>query len=310
MFSASTDNHIRLLIFLVSMVSLLSGGCTALQPFPNVARGGDTIALALGSAQDMTRANTSATFTSDTDGVPIDITSNIRSIFKLYADKASKLNEYGSMTSSLVDSSKHSPWVTIAVVDLPEGLAIGTGKLHFNTTANYPDIGSHINNIDLGLEIIPGIGSSNSFDYEFGIGAEQSGDLSLLESQTRAEFGPAIPSTNCPCPDYAAIEIKANIPTSIGTLPLNFVRIIAEDLHVSTGSAKNMLYGVSADGQILTVTFISQEARLKYYEAQFSLIPHSSISFSGAPTIHSVRYFDIDGNEVAGPVSDYNVILK
>ncbi len=311
MFSAFTENHTRFLICLaISLIILLNSGCTALQPFPNAARSGDTVALALGSALNMTRDNTSATFTSNTDGIPIDITSNIRSIFKLYADKASKIHEFGSMTASLVESSKHSPWVTVAVIDLPEDLAIGNGTIHFNTTARYPDIGSHINDIDLSLEILPGTGSSNSFEYEFGIGAQQTGDLTLLEPQTRAVFGPAFPSVDCPCPDYAAIEIKASIATSAGTIPLNFSRIVSEDMNVSTGSAKNMLYGVSADGQLLTVTFLSQEAKLKYYEAQFSVIPHSSISFNGTPTINSVKYYDSNGNEIAGPVSDYTVTIK
>ena len=42
----------------------------------------------------MKRANTSAIFTSDIDGIPVNITPNIRAIFKLYADPASKVYEF------------------------------------------------------------------------------------------------------------------------------------------------------------------------------------------------------------------------
>ena len=283
-------------------------GCTALQPFPNIVRGGDTITLAVGSPSNMTRANTSATFTSEIDGLPIDITANIRSIFKLYADPASKVYEVTAMTSSLVESSKHSPWVTVVAIDLPEGLTIGAGKIEFNTTASYPDIGSHINDLPIPVEITAGTGSPNPFTYELGIGSQTTSDLTVLESQPVAVFGPAIPSDSCPCPDYAAIEITATIPTSLGTLDPNFVKVIAEDLSVYTVSSKNLIHALN--GQDLTVIFTSNTEKLKYFEAQFSVALHSAFSFLDTPTINSIRYFDINGNEISGPVSDYTVYLK
>ena len=283
-------------------------GCTALQPFPNFARGGDTISLAVGSPSDMTRANTTATFTSDIDGIPIDITANIRSIFKLYADPASKVYEFTEVTDDLVESSKHSPWITIVAVDLPQGLTVGAGKIQFNTTATYPAIGSHINDLQIPVEIIDGTGSPNSFTYEFGVGSQTTSALTILESQPVAVFAPAIPSTACPCPDYAAIEVTATIPTSVGELDPTFIKVIAEDLTVNTKSSRNFIQG--SNGQDLTVIFTSNTEKLKYYEAQFSVALHSALSFSGTPTINSVRYFDINGNEVAGPVADYSVSLK
>jgi len=300
----------RLYLVLVLAAVAVGSGCTALQPFPNIARGGDTIALAVGSPEDMTRANTTATFTSDIDGIPIDITPNIRSIFKLYADPDSKVYDTGSNTASLVSSAGHSPWITIAVVDLPAGLTVGNGQIAFNTTATYPAIGSHINNLQLPVEIIAGIGSANTFNYEVGIGAQLTGDLTALEALPRAEYGPANPSVACPCPNYAAIEVKTNIPTSLGSLPSGFVRVVPSDLTVDTASGRSIVHGAS--GEDLTVIFFSNGGALKYYEAQFSVVLHSSpaVSFIGTPTITSVRYFDINGNEVVGPVADYAVALK
>ncbi|MDH5570652.1 MAG: hypothetical protein OEY89_02740 [Gammaproteobacteria bacterium] len=284
---------------------LIASGCTALQPFPNVARSGDTVALAIGSPDDMSRANTTATFTSDVDGVPIDITSNIRSIFKLFADPASRIYNPNNITATLVESSKHTPWITIAVIDLPLGLQVGAGNIEFNTSAVYPDIGSHINDLQLPIEIIAGTGSSNSFDYELGKGASVSGSLTQLEPQARAVFGPTIPSAACPCPTYAAIEVKVAIPTLEGTIPAE-VRVIPDDLTMLTQSSRNMLHGVSSDGQELTVSFLSPTGSLEYYEAQFSVVQ----KMTGTPTINSIKYFDLNGNEVTGPVSDYTVVLR
>lgn len=298
----------KILIITILSAMYLLHGCTALQPFPNVARGGDTIALAVGSPQNMTRTNTTATFTSNIDGIPIDITSNIRSIFKLYADPSSKVYEIGSTTTSLVTSSGHEPWITIVAIDLPAGLTEGTGIIQFNTTAIYPDIGSHINDLPLSVEIVAGTGAANSFDYEFGIGSQSTGDLLALEPQPRAVFAPSQPSTACPCPDYAAIEVKATIPTSIGTLPSAYTRVLPADLTVETGSGRSVIH--STNGQDVTVLFLSTESKLKYYEAQFSIVLHSFMSFTGAPTINSVRYFDINGNEISGPTADYTATLQ
>lgn len=290
------------------LLTVFVSGCTALQPFPNIARGGDTIALAVGSPKDMTRANTTATFISDVDASVVDITSNIRSIFKLYADQTSRVYEFGSNTGSLVNSSSHSPWITIVAVDMPQGLTVGTGVIRLNTTATYPSIGSHINDIDIAIEVIPGTGTAHSFPYEFGIGSQNNGDLAVLEPLPTASYGPSIPSSTCPCPDYAAIEIKTTIPTSLGSLYEPLLRIIPADLTVDTGSGRNVTHGTVNND--LTVIFTSQDGTLKYQEAQFDVVLHSATSFTALPTITSVRYFDINGNEVSGPVSDYNVALK
>ena len=298
----------KILTSLIVLAVYLLNGCTALQPFPNYAKGGDTISLAVGSPIDMTRANTTATFTSNVDEIPVDITANIRAIFKLYPDPTSKVYQATMYTNELVSSSNHAPWVTIVAIDLPEGLAVGSGEIQFNTTAIYPDITSHINNLQLPVEIIAGTGTPNSFVHELGIGSSTVSDLTNLESQAVAVFSPAIPSVACPCPDYAAIEIKATIPTSIGALNPYFTKIVAEDLTVSTISERNFTHGTN--GEEVTAMFISTTGKLKYFEAQFSVAVHEAFSFLGLPTINSVRYFDLDGNEISGPVADYSVSLK
>lgn len=300
-------NNSRYLFYFISLLSLLQG-CTALQSFPHAARAGDTVALAVGSPSDMTRGNTTAIIT-DVNGMETDITPAIRSFFKLFADPMSKVYSYEAPTQNLVTSSGHDPWISIVVIDLPIGLPVGLANISFNTTAIYPSVGSHINDRDLAINILPGVGIPNNFTYEFGIGSSLNGNLKLLEPQKSAVYGHAYPSTACPCPDYAAIEIRTTIPSSLGGIANDWIRVIPQDLTVLTYSGRNVSHGVTSAGDELLVTFYSTDAKLKYFEAQFSVVLVGG-SFVGTPTINSIKYFDIDGKEVLGPATDFNVTMK
>jgi len=301
--SVNNNQYLFIFIFLLSFLQ----GCTALQSFPHAARSGDTVALAVGSPLGMSRENTTAIIT-DIDGVESDITSRIRSIFKLYADPASKVYELSGNTSQLVYSAEHTPWITIVVLDLPSGLPVGDANIKFNTSAIYPGVGSHINNRELSINILPGDGVSNDFKYEFGIGASLSGNLTVLEPKSRAVYRHLSPSTMCPCPEYAAIEVRTSIPTKRFSISNGLIKVIPQDLTVFTGSGRYVTHGVTSSGELL-VTFISPDEALQYIEAQFSVILFG-LKFEGTPTINSIKYFDYDGNEVAGPASDYTVTLN
>ncbi len=299
-------HRIALLIF----AAFLGTACTAVKTFPQAARAGDTIALAVGSPDGMTRANTTAVFTSDVDGTPIDITSNIRSIFKLYADKASSIYAKFSTTENIINTSGHEPWLTVVALDLPAGLTTGPGQIQFNTTAPYPTIGSHINSFPIGLEILPGTGTPSDFMYELGVGSTFGGNLAQLEAQASATAGPQFPSPSCPCPSYGGIEIKIHMPTSSGaSLTQDWIRVLVDDLTVQTGSGRGVNYGLNG-GENLTVILTSPTGQLKYQEARLSVVLHPAVTFIGTPTVTSVRYFDINGNETTGPVADYTVSMQ
>jgi hypothetical protein len=99
------------------------------------------------------------------------------------------------------------------------------------------------------------------------------------------------------------------MPTSSGTgLTQNLLRVVADDMTVQTGSGRGVNYGLSG-GEDLTVIITSPTGKLKYYEARFSVVLPSFITFSSTPTITSVRYFDLNGNETTGPVADYAASL-
>lgn len=301
---------------IVCLVVTFGSGCTALNTFPKSARSGDTIALALGSPLDLTRTNTTVKFVYDSDGSEVDLTPNIRAIFKLYPDKESNVFDLSGNTNQLVMSSGHAPWVVIAAIDLPSDLNTSatqplTGTVQFNTTAIYPGFDVHINDTPIPLEILPGVGSPADLPYQVGTLHASQGNLTRLEPDARAVFHPTFPSTLCPCPDYAAIEIKVNLPTSVGTsLTQDFIRVVDEDLTVATRSGRSFTYGLAANGEDLTVMFISPTGKLKYYESRFAVMLYPTFNFIGTPTVTSIRYFNLNGQEVTGPSADYQVALK
>jgi hypothetical protein len=291
------------------ILSLAFSGCTALQTFPQAARAGDTVALGAGSADGMSRANTTAYFVSDSGSTQYDLTPGIRGIFRLYADKASNMYSAGSTTNYITSTSGHEPWLSVVVIDLPPGLPTGTGKVHVTTTATYPTIGSHINDLPINLEIIPGTGAPSSLSYEFGHGSGMPGDPTQLESLPLAQVMPVFPSSTS-WPAYGAVEIKMHVPTTAGTsLTPAQLRVLVDDMSVSTSSNLHAIYHDDSN-QDLTVMLLSPIGRLRYFEPRFSIVPLYD-QFVGTPTITSVRFFDINGNQVAGPtVSDFVVQLR
>ena len=301
--------------FIACILAMAVSGCISLKTFPQAARGGDTVALSVGSADGMARANTTAAFVSDSaPDAPVNLTPGIRGIFRLYADKASSIYAGGSNTRYVVSTSGHEPWVTIMVVDLPQGLPSGPGEVRVTTTATYPTIGSHINDRPISLEILPGTGVPSNLAYEFGVGSSMPGDLTQVEALPYAQVMPVFPSGTT-WPAYGAIEMKLHVPTSAGTaLDPPQLRVLVDDMSVSTSSSLNTTYRHD-DNQNLTVMLLSPTGKLRYFESRFSIIPlndeNQVISFVGTPTIISVRYFDINGNQVAGPlVSDFVVQLR
>jgi hypothetical protein len=308
-------NIIQIFFALSMGINFVLTGCTTLETFPQAARSGDTVALAVGSPDGMNRDNTTAVFVSDASPAsPVDLTSNIRGIFRLYADKLSDIYNPGTNVQEIFNTSGHEPWVTILVLDLPSGLPVGPGEVKVSTTASYPTIGSHINDFPVQLEIIPGTGAPSDFAYEFGKGGSRLGNLALLEPVPHAQIIPVFPPSGT-WPSYGAMEIKLNVPTTAGSaLESPVIRVIPDDLNSFTGSQVSMTYHHD-DNQVLTVLLVSPVGALRTQEARFSVVLMTSqympLQFSSTPAITSVRYYDIDGSETSGPdISDYLVELR
>ena len=202
-------NHKLILILTALGLVAIMSGCTSLQTFPTVARAGDTVSVAVGAPDGMTRANTTVYFEYDSDSSQVNLTPGIRSIFKLHADPVSGMHKkvVGQPSSvdipSLIQTSGHAPWVTVMVVDLPSGMTAGTGQLLVNTTgADYPTIGSHINDLQTNgkrIDLVPTCShrDSNRLDAN---------ELPGIRSEVRVEH----PSKHIFCQWGAASVVSAD----------------------------------------------------------------------------------------------------
>ncbi|RDH86147.1 MAG: hypothetical protein DIZ80_01375 [endosymbiont of Galathealinum brachiosum] len=300
-FSKQSDKNIYVIV--IVMFFMLQG-CTNLQTFPGVARAGDTITLAVGSADGMTKsaANTTAVYVPNV-GTEQPLT--IRSVFNLYPDKRSRLYLTNSETLPVIDSSDHEAWQTVVVLDLPEDLPVGMGSIQFNSIAKFPTITSHINDVPISLEIVSGLGAPTIFTHEFGIGSSRNGDLALLEPLPHAQVTP--PSDNT---YYGAIELRLTLPTT-AAVPLSEenVRVVVDDMTPSTVSNRNVVWGV--DNNELVIMLMSPNGFLQTIESRFSIVLAPKISFTSQPVITSLNFFDVNGDPVSGAVAtDYSVTLN
>jgi hypothetical protein len=296
------DRAIYIVWVFVSAVFILQA-CTTLQTFPHAARAGDTISIAVGSAVGMTKdsSNTTAVYVADSGGTyPV----TIRSVFNLYPDKKSALYQSNSQTLNIIASANHEAWQTVMVIDLPSDIPVGTGSIHITSVATYPSVTSHINDMAIGLQIIPGSGESNPFTYEFGTGSSLPGKLSLLEPLPHALITPPVNGSY-----YGAIQMKLTLSTSAPN-PLTEADLRVEFDDMTPGTVSNRNVSWSINNNELTVMLISPGGGLQAVESRFSVIPYPKFNFTSVPTITSVQFFDVDGQLVTGPVaSDFSVAL-
>lgn len=295
-------NHRALVM---AILAHLLAGCIGLDAHPVAARAGDTATVAVGSPEGMTRANTTVVF-EDSQGAVHDLTGNLRGIFKLYPDRASAAWD-SSQTSVLVNSSKHEPWLTVMALDLPPTLPAGVGKLRVTSSAEYPSVNAHINDVPIRLEILPGTGAPNALEYVFGNTSDSTayGDLRLLEPRTSVTVRPGGNSSTV----YGAIEIKLHIETNKGTtLTPTQVRVLAEDLTIVTESQRTWFWYLD-NGQDYTITLISPSGWLAESEARFRVV-FKQADIVGTPALTSIRYFDVNGAEIAGPdAGSYSLVV-
>lgn len=310
---------------LFSTALLLIQGCTALNTFPTAARPGETVALALGSPDNLTMDNiNSVTFVSDAaPSSPLDITPSVRSVFKLYADKASSVYESpGPGTNQIIRTSLHEPWLSVMAIDMPEELTpgvplpTGPGTITINTTPDvtYPTIVNHINARTIRLEILPETtptdGSASTFEYEFGTCCTQLGNLSLLEPRPHALVKSQYSEDPFTLGSYAAVEMKVDF-TGTTSLPItdSNIKVVVDDMTAYSSSNRQVI--TSVKNEVLTVIMISLSERIKPYEMRFAVVLNSGNSFTGpVPGITSTAFYDINGVQNTAEATTFNVELR
>lgn len=309
------------LFLALPMLAALLGGCVAIQPFPNYARSGDSITLAVGSQEEMTRANTQVSLISDAAPANVvDVTNNISSIFRLYADRSSRVYAPDHSNADInFRYLHHEQWQTVIALNLPQGLPTGPATVRVQTTAPQPHpleegmLGPYpdVNTVSIRVEILPGVGSPNPLQYKTTYGGTLNGSYADLQPTRQALVKPPVEDPQgLWTATYGAIEMKLNLPladVNTGTLTENNLRVVTQEISNYTRSKLQTTWALN--GNVLTVLFISASGKIRYYEPRFSIVAQSA-DFSAAPTILSISYFDLNGNAVAGPPSaDYSVSL-
>ncbi|PCJ85311.1 MAG: hypothetical protein COA54_11495 [Thiotrichaceae bacterium] len=290
-------------ICLIIFSLILLQGCVAIQSFPTVARAGDTVTLALGSSDQINIADTTVTYTPD-GGVAVDLTSNVRSIFKLYPDRASPAWSF-SAASGIPVTSGHSASVDIMVLDLPPGLVPGTGVIRVQNNAVYPIFSDIPSDADVAIEIVPGVGSPAAFAYSL-FGNATAGNFTSLEAAPHFRIKPDFePNAWYQAPTYAAAELTISGTLNAAALAATEsqvtgqLRIIVDEMPTSLASQKQVSW--ARNGGDITINYLSPTGKMAYYETTVAVFfAASNYSFTATPNV-SIRYFDIDGNVVTGP---------
>ena len=309
-------------IFVKSFIVVLAlnflNGCVTGQAFSKMGRQGDTITLAVGSPDGMTKSNTVVQFISDIDSSTYDLP--IRSLIRIRPDNTSYTSLFdGLFIANIEKFSSHSAWLSVLVIDLPNGMTVGNGKVHVTTAGTY-GIGNGVNTETIDLEIIEGQGSAATFDYFNGVttGTTLSGDLSLLEPLPQVVVRPPLRENWLYVfTQFAAVEIKINVPMqTLGgdSVSLNNVRVVQDNMTYSNLASQTQMYW-SKNGDDIFVVFISPIGTMSYFEPRFSVVLNIGNEFVSVPgpLITSITHYDVNGTVIlaeAPLVSDYSISIE
>lgn len=300
----------RACLFLFAFVLLQ--GCVAVQTFPIAARAGDTITLAVGSPDGMTRNNTSVQFVSGAYSTELPI----RSVIRLRPDNTSNAAAYDGLLASITNSGSHSPWLSIIVLDLPTGLPVGNAVLTVTTSAVYSS--SSVDGVPISLEILPGTGTSNAFRYDGGTGDPADtydGNLLKLEPGPQVVIRPPQDAST-----FAAAQIKITLQVqNKNTLELidnpTAVKVVLDD-NTNKNLNSQLQMSWTRVGDTYTINLISPNGTAAVNQTRFSVISSylSAYQFvsSPAPVITSVSFFDVNGNLKTGmpAASNYSATIE
>ena len=307
---------------LASFFIISLSNCVATQSFPNVARAGDTVTLAVGSTDGLNKTNITVEFYPDGDPLnPVDITTNVRSVMRLYPDKTSK-GYWDETTGSGLETmtylsqlSLHGPWQSVVALDLPTTLPIGSGviKIQFGAGVSTPPTTTSATNVDIALEILPSIGSSSTFEYrKLAINSDTNlGDLSLLEQTRQVVVRTVFPDFLFGvATDIAAAEYTLTVPIvdQLGTDVTNLLAnedfvVVLDDQPSLVKSQANLIW--TRTGSVFKVIVVSPFGNLNANQVRFSVLlsnlplaETNDWKLSDSPILDLVKYYDVSGNEV------------
>lgn len=283
-------------------------GCAAVSTFSTAARPGDTVALATGWNQNVNRANLTAVIT-DSQGTVVPYSagdSRVRAVVRLYPDPVSRLmvetatgqsNGMALMNGPLIGQTinerytfSDADWNQMVVyLDLPSTLAEGiatialsgpSGPLTNGTSDDTPQ-GQPVIVSPIKVNVLPGVGSSNSFRTQ----GSGSASLSLPLLERRSYY--TVTFTGSTIPDAIQIDLTHPAGTAIPWV-VN-----------PRGDLKNAAW--HADGStnlrvILTTSHGEPLADMKHFKFYVA----SGIPLAGLLSVANVAAYDAMGNPVDG----------
>ena len=301
-------------------------GCVAVQPFPYAVRAGDTITLAIGSLDGVSRDNMSIMYYPDPGSVPsedpVDVTAGIRSVFNIYPDKKSKTywdttSGSGLTTMSYLEQvSAHGAWQSVVAVDLPSTLPTGTG--HFVVTLGadviYPPFVTRVGDVNIDAQILEPGGDAHTFAYrKYSFNTETSiGNLADLE-QLRQVIIRKYPDSSVSTFPIAAAEYDLLIPVidaslnDVSNLVSDSDIVVILDDQVSYDRNQTSL-NWSRSGASIKVVITSLSGNQNASSIRFSILLANYVdaetngwTLADNASLVSVKYFDLNGNEISGP---------
>lgn len=193
-----------LLLMLLPLMGALAG-CAGINTFHEVARAGDTVAVASGWKHGFSRDTVRATIT-PASGSPIVYqpgNGSIRGVINLYPDPlASSIVSvatgqditpfatiYGSLIGPSFTNNDKDWWQTTVFVDLPATLPVGLASIYLENVNDPNEFWS------ANVDIVAGDGRANLFDTEIAgpIGSDQMASLERVGHYTISFDGPTIP---------------------------------------------------------------------------------------------------------------------
>lgn len=277
---------------MIGFLMVLLSGCAAVQPFPYVARAGDTITLAVGSPEGMSRENTTVLYTS-ASGAAIDLSANMRAIIRLTPDKTSAAYQT-SFARFIPNYSGHESWLSVIVIDLPPDIPSGAGHINVTTPARYPEMATNINDVLIPLQIVEGVvGSPHTFSYHE---LSAPGNLLDLEPLPNIVVQPVFEGQYA-YELYGAAEISINMP-GLEAVPDYAINVVPMDMDAATKSQTRMIW--RRTGAQMHLLFVSPVGGMRYYEAGCSIVLLNGYDFEGIGTeISAIQFFDENGHAAA-----------
>ncbi|MFK5948130.1 MAG: hypothetical protein QM500_05100 [Methylococcales bacterium] len=304
-------------LFLFSQIVLT--GCTGINTLPHIARGGDTVMLAIGTAEGLSENNVSVTYTSDGGGT-VDLTPNIHALFKLYADPTSGAVLDKSWTT--FNYADHEPWLWTMAVNLPNTMPLGTGHINVTCTpksaCTFPNFFPHVNDVDMALEILSNDGSANPFEYRGSFGFNVVSDPAQLKAKPQLNIIP-VANGNSKTVKFGAVEIIINAPTLLSNgyaVPDNYYYVLPENLVPLTRSQRDVMW--KRNGDDLTI-YLSSPNGFAYTETRMSIVlsaPGLTGSstpagiFTVPPSLTSIKYYNINGELINSGAPNVSVVLN